>query len=176
MIDDRYIVLVGGSGFEDHIGANTTDEPISSHPSLVSGSICTNAVMIYDVVMQQWSYTNSLPLDISIPFTVVEGDYLYIMGGEMCQPSCVGSQKYGVHVDLVLRARIIKRHSRLAEGTALPFSSTNLSLSSITQAVQGKQFITSLFTYHPLTVAPVLKANGGCFWIFHMIHISDPLM
>ena len=98
---------MGGAGYDNFVGHNMTTVNISPRPSLYQGP-CTNVILVFDTKLERWSYTNSLPLDLAIPFTVVKDGYLYVLGGEQCVPSCVGSQKYGVHSDLVLRARIFR--------------------------------------------------------------------
>ena len=62
-------------------------------------------MFVFDVQKNAFGRADPLPIDNNLPMTVVEGDRIYLVGGET-GGGMVDGEYYGHHPDLLLIGRI----------------------------------------------------------------------
>ncbi|MCA9415148.1 MAG: hypothetical protein KC917_02720 [Candidatus Omnitrophica bacterium] len=112
VFDDRYLILPGGYQYgsvltpEDDITQpyGTTSHALPEHKS----GLC-NDVFVYDTQRDLFGTADKLPMDNNVPMTVVQGDEIYLLGGET-GGGVVEGEYYGHHPDLFLKGMVRKIH------------------------------------------------------------------
>jgi N-acetylneuraminic acid mutarotase len=104
--DNRYILMVGGAQY-----ANVTSPDGSLHPvygttnKYYPDNPYNSDIFVYDTATDLFGTATGLPLNNNLPMTVVQGDKIYLVGGET--GGCViDGELFGHHPDLFLTGTI----------------------------------------------------------------------
>ena len=115
---DRYIFLVGGYGYKSAVVNNIvkTQEELkyTGMPYLnndVNIWAYSNGVMVYDILKDQFFWTDPLPIGNNYPLVSIVGDELYVIGGET-GGGCLLGKPVGRHSDIVFKAEIQMRDGK----------------------------------------------------------------
>jgi hypothetical protein len=96
---DRYIILIGGYGY----GYTIFDNNKKINP-YYTGKF-TNCVHVYDIKTNVCYKTNSLFCDINVPDYLINGDLIYLVGGESI-PYKYKGEIFGRHSDIFAIGKI----------------------------------------------------------------------
>ena len=108
---NRYMFLVGGFGYEASAimaviqPKNNSRKGMPFLTSPLQRAVYSNGLLIFDVVRQRFFWTDPLPYNNNCPMTAIQGDTLYIIGGES-GIGCVLGKWVGRHSTQLIRARI----------------------------------------------------------------------
>lgn len=104
--EDRYILLVGGFQYAKVANPDgTIRESYGAASRHEGGGDYFNDVFVYDTRTNLFGTASSLPLNNNLPFCVVRGNDVFLIGGET-GGALVEGERYGQHPDLLLRGRI----------------------------------------------------------------------
>jgi hypothetical protein len=103
---DRYIILPGGHQYDYVINPDgTVREKYGTASRANAKSGLHNDVFVFDAATNRFGTADSLPIDNNLPMTVVDGDEIFLLGGET-GGGLVESVYYGHHPELFLRGTI----------------------------------------------------------------------
>jgi len=114
---ERYMFLVGGAGYGKierggFVNATFWNNDIDKPPHFKHPSSSvnyrkqySNSMLVYDITLDNFFFTDPLPINNNLPLVYLRGDYIYTLGGET-GTGCVFGKMYGQHTELVLRGRI----------------------------------------------------------------------
>ena len=114
---ERYIFLVGGAGYGKierggFVNATFWNNDIDKPPHFKHPSSSvnfrkgySNSMLVYDIALDNFFFTDPLPINNNLPLVYLRGDYIYTLGGEG-GIGCAFGKLYGQHPDLVMRGRI----------------------------------------------------------------------
>ena len=128
---NRYVLLVGGAGYERSVTNNGPKVPVADssqrHPALLAseavappwqrrmlrfferkafgGREYSNGFLVYDTGEDKFLWTDPLPLDINGAGVVVHGDELFVVGGET-SAGCALGKAFGRHPDTIIRVEL----------------------------------------------------------------------
>ncbi len=99
---DRYLILPGGHQYTYIVNPDgTIRSSYGKAGRKRPESGLHNDVFVYDTLTNQFGRGDSLPIDNNLPMSVVQGNKLYLIGGETGGGEIHG-QYYGHHPDLLL--------------------------------------------------------------------------
>ena len=75
----------------------------------------SNAILVYDVLRNEFFWSDSLPIDINQPQTVMHGDDMILVGGETSM-GCAFGKAFGRHADTLIRLRLNVSDVVVADG------------------------------------------------------------
>lgn len=109
VFENRFILLVGGYQYGQVQSPNGEIGPAYGKPSrhYDNNPMCSD-VFVYDVKTQRFGRATSMPLNNNLPMTVLRGNQLHLIGGEI-QDAVIDGEHYGHHPDLYLVGTIRKR-------------------------------------------------------------------
>lgn len=112
---DRYIFLMGGSGYgkvydeviHDFWNYGKDKPDVMRAPSDPSNfrRQYSNNVFVYDTKLNKFYHSDLLPINNNCPMVYIHKDYIYLLGGEGGS-GCVFGKLYGQHLTLFMRAKI----------------------------------------------------------------------
>ena len=108
----RYIVLVAGYQYNQVLAPDGSIEPVYGTPTKHDpGYDYDSDMWVYDTQTSTFGTATSLPLNTAGPLTVVEGNQIYMVGGETAGASTfngcwVEGEPFGHHPDLFLTGTI----------------------------------------------------------------------
>ena len=105
---NRYIFLMGGYGYDSYISNNVKHKTKIRAPHLdhrVNSAYYSNGALVFDSVQKKFFLTDPLPINNNGPLVLINGDDLYIIGGET-GIGCVFDRPVGRHSYVVLKAKI----------------------------------------------------------------------
>lgn len=99
---DRYLLLIGGYQYQQVANPDGTLREKYGHASRINiEGDYYNDVFVYDTQTGLFGTADKLPLNNNGPLTVVRGDKIYLIGGEV-GVAVVEGELYGHHPDLLL--------------------------------------------------------------------------
>lgn len=104
--DNRYILLVGGAQYANVTAPDGSLQPAYGTTSkYYSDNPYNSDVFVYDTLTNLFGTATGLPLNNNLPMTVVDGNKIYLIGGET--GACViDGESFGHHTDLFLTGTI----------------------------------------------------------------------
>jgi N-acetylneuraminic acid mutarotase len=105
---DRWIILPGGHQYTWVMGPDGSlrgKYGVASQKRPESG--LHNDVFVYDTASNVFGTADKLPIDNNLPMSVVDGDRIYLLGGET-GGGTINGMYYGHHPDLFLTGKISK--------------------------------------------------------------------
>ncbi|MGI9457722.1 MAG: kelch repeat-containing protein [Aeoliella sp.] len=101
VVDDRYILLIGGFQYEEVRNPDGTVGPkYGQATKTIPGNVYFSDVWVYDTLTDQFGTATQLPNNNNLPMAVVEGNKLYLLGGETGGFTFDGEQ-FGHHPESV---------------------------------------------------------------------------
>jgi hypothetical protein len=99
---DRYLLLVGGYQYGTVLNPDGTTRPAYGMPTRhdPANAMCSD-VFVYDTHAGAFGSADPLPLNNNLPMTVVAGDRIHLLGGEIGGATIEG-ETFGHHPDLYL--------------------------------------------------------------------------
>lgn len=114
VVASRYILLVGGFPYAEVANPDGSVRPPYGHPrKFANQGEYYNDVFVYDTKTDLFGTADSLPINNAGPMTVVQGNEVFLVGGETDAREIDG-EYYGHHPDLFLRGRIEVGTGRIA--------------------------------------------------------------
>ena len=106
VFQDRYILLPGGYQYSWVLNPDgTVRQPYGKASTRNEGSGLHNDVFVYDIKKGKFGTADPMPIDNNLPMSVVQGNRIYLLGGETGGGEIDG-QYYGHHPDLLLIGKI----------------------------------------------------------------------
>lgn len=99
---NRYIVLVGGYQYGGVLNPDGTTRKVYGTPDRhdPTNPMCSD-IFVYDTATDEFGRATSMPLNNNLPMTVLRGDRLHLIGGEI-QAAKIEGEHFGHHPDLYL--------------------------------------------------------------------------
>lgn len=109
VFENRFILLVGGYQYGQTLSPNREVTTTYGKPSrhYENNPMCSD-IFVYDVKTQRFGRATPLPLNNNLPMTVLRGNRLHLIGGEI-KSAVLDGEHYGHHPDLYLVGTIRKR-------------------------------------------------------------------
>jgi len=83
VLDDRYILLIGGFQYEEvHNLDGTIGPKYGTATKTIPGNVYFSDVWVYDTQTDQFGTATQLPNNNNLPMAVADGSKLYLLGGE----------------------------------------------------------------------------------------------
>lgn len=100
--DDRYVMLIGGAQYANVIGPDgSVTSPYGTVSKYYPENVYNSDVFVYDTQTDMFGTATGLPLNNNLPMTVVEGNRIHLIGGEI--GGCtIDGELYGHHPELYL--------------------------------------------------------------------------
>ncbi|MEC9092085.1 MAG: kelch repeat-containing protein [Planctomycetota bacterium] len=103
---DRYILLVGGYQYSNVLGPDGKLRPLYGVPQRrYQGNPMCSDIFVYDTQKAVFGRATSLILNNNLPMTVVSGNRIHLVGGEI-QSAVIDEEHFGHHPDLYLTGTI----------------------------------------------------------------------
>lgn len=108
VFDDRYIVLVGGFQYKDVLNTDgTLRKPYGEVFRHYKNNPYDSDIFVFDTQTSRFGSADPLPLNNNGPMTVLQGNHLYLIGGET-GGAVIQDEYFGHHPDLFLIGAIRK--------------------------------------------------------------------
>lgn len=103
---NRYILLVGGYQYGAILNPDGTTRPTYGQPTRrYADNAMASDVFVYDSIEAKFGRATPLPLNNNLPMTVLRGETLHLVGGEI-QSAVIEDEHFGHHPDLYLTGTI----------------------------------------------------------------------
>lgn len=100
--NDRYVMLVGGAQYTNVIGPDgSTTLPYGTVSKFYPDNPYNSDIFVYDTLTNLFGTATGLPLNNNLPMTVVEGNRIHMIGGEI-GGAVIAGELYGHHPELYL--------------------------------------------------------------------------